>query len=157
MSDRLDALMAQTTAKYKDIIDLPHHVSSKHTPMTLENRAAQFSPFAALTGYDAAIAETARLTDEMMDLDENTRNFLDGKLGLLQQKEQEHPEILVTYFVPDSRKEGGAYEEISGTVKRLDFYEKCICFQDGRKVEIDKILDMEGDIFRSLDEMSSSV
>lgn len=157
MSDRLDVLMAQTTAKYKDIIDLPHHVSSKHTPMTLENRAAQFSPFAALTGYDAAIAETARLTDEMMDLDENTRSFLDGKLSILQQKEQEHPTISVTYFVPDGRKEGGAYETVTGVVKRLETYEKCICFQDGRKVEIEKILDMEGEIFRFLDEMVTGI
>lgn len=157
MSDKLDALMAQTTVKYKDIIDLPHHVSTKHTQMTLENRAAQFSPFAALTGYESAIAETARLTDAMLDLDENARSFLDGKLSILQQKEQEHPLIHVTYFVPDSRKEGGAYEAVSGTVKRLDSYEKCICFQDGSKIEIDKILDMEGEIFRSLDDITSSV
>ena len=109
--------------KYKDIINLPHHISSKHPPMPLEERAAQFSPYAALTGYHALVEETARLTDTKPELTEEDLEVLDRKLHILQSAAQngEKPAASITYFVPDERKEGGAFRTVSGIIKSVDF------------------------------------
>lgn len=102
---------------YEDIINLPHHVSSKRPQMPMLDRAAQFSPFAALTGYDDAIHETARLTNNKVDLSEEEKETLDRKQQILSEKLSNHPALTITYFVPDAKKSGGAYVTISGNLK----------------------------------------
>ena len=135
---------------YDDIIDLPHHVSKKHPQMSSINRAAQFSPFAALTGYDSAIKETARLTDKRIVLDENAIADLDMKLNILADMSTEHPEVAVTYFKPDEKKKGGAYITVTGTLKKIDDYERAIVFVSGEKIAIEDILEIECELFKSL-------
>lgn len=119
--------------KYDDIIHLPHHVSAKHPQMSLMNRAAQFSPFAALTGHGAAIQETARRTDSFIELEEDQKEQLDEQLQELQNSLSQNPEIKVeiTYFLPDQRKEGGAYVTVRGTVKKIDGCRRRILLTDG--------------------------
>ena len=109
---------------YKDIINLPHHVSSKRPQMPMLDRAAQFSPFAALTGYDDAIHETGRLTDEKIDLSEEEKEALDRKQQILMERLGDHPALTVTYFVPDAKKSGGAYVTKSGNLKKIDEFER---------------------------------
>ena len=102
---------------YDDMLHLPHHVSEKHPAMSVHDRAAQFSPFAALTGYDAAVQETARLTDRRIELDEGEKAAIDQRLTLVQERLPEPTEVTITYFVPDKKKAGGAYVSVTGTVK----------------------------------------
>lgn len=137
--------------KYDDIIDLPHPTSGKHRRMSLYDRAAQFSPFAALTGYDAAIKETERLTDERVELDEYTKAALDERINLLQENLDQLPEITITYFQPDKRKAGGAYCSITGCVKKIDLYEQYIVMQDKQKISLEEIVDLQGEIFRFME------
>lgn len=129
--------------KYDDIINLPHHVSAKHPQMSAIDRAAQFSPFAALTGHEAAIAETARLTETQAELDETRKETLDARLQLLREHILAKPEIAVTYFVPDAHKEGGAYLHVTGIPKKLDEIEHKIIMQDGTVIPIDDIYEIE--------------
>lgn len=140
----------ESNHQYDDIIDLPHHVSATRPRMSMIDRAAQFSPFAALTGYDAAIKETGRLTDERIELTEDSRAALDRKQQLLVDNLASHPEVSVTYFVPDERKAGGAYVTITGRVKKVDAYQRLLILTDGTKIPLDEILDMESELFRSL-------
>lgn len=105
--------------KYDKIINLPHHVSSTHPHMSMIDRAAQFSPFAALTGYDAAVKETARLTEQKIELDEYEKAALDQRILLLQEHLKELPEVTITHFVPDERKDGGKYFSITEAVKKI--------------------------------------
>lgn len=135
---------------YKDIIDLPHHVSPTRPQMSMINRAAQFSPFAALTGYDAAIKETGRLTDERIDLSDDARMVLDRKQQVLLEHLDERPELSITYFSPDERKSGGAYVTITGRVKKIDEYHRLLVLTDGTKISIDEIFDMESELFGGL-------
>ena len=114
------------------------------------DRAAQFSPFAALTGYDAAITETRRLTDEKIEMDEEALNILNMKFQILVDSLDEEPEVTFTYFKPDERKAGGAYIEVTGTVKKVDDFERLIVMQNGMKIPRDDILNIEGHIFASL-------
>lgn len=127
-------------SEYEDIIALPHHVSASHPQMALADRAAQFSPFAALTGYEDAIDESARLTEEQIELDENAREELDEKLRQIRECGEAHPEITVTYFRKDARKDGGAYVTLTGRVKKIDEYARIISFMDGTVVRIENIL-----------------
>lgn len=127
-------------SEYEDIIALPHHVSASHPQMALADRAAQFSPFAALTGYEDAIDESARLTEEQIELDENAREELDEKLRQIRECGETHPEITVTYFQKDARKDGGAYVTLTGRVKKIDEYARIISFMDGTVVRIENIL-----------------
>lgn len=106
--------------KYDDILGLPHHQSDRRPHMSLQNRAAQFSPFAALTGYEAAISEAGRLTDSFHELSEEVKAILDGKLQLLEEKREERPETTLRYFQPDDRKAGGEYLEVTGRFRRVD-------------------------------------
>lgn len=129
--------------KYDDIIHLPHHVSNKRAPMSMTDRGAQFSPFAALTGYDAAIRETARLTDMPVELTESSQAALDETLRRIARSPDTQPEVSVTYFRPDDRKAGGAYITQTGRVKKVDGYGKRILFTDGTAVCFDRILIIE--------------
>ena len=138
--------------KYEDILHLPRHVSQKHPQMAIADRAAQFSPFAALTGHASAIAETARLTDERVELDESAKLALSGKLRLLSDKLKEHPEIAITYFQPDAKKHGGAYRTAMGTAKKIDGYERVVVMADGALIPIDDITGIEGRIFETMDD-----
>ena len=128
--------------KYDDIIYLPHHRSKKHAPMPLSDRAAQFSPFAALTGHDAAIKETARLTDKKIELDEYEVAVLDGILQTIKEKLSENPEITVTYFEPDIKKDGGKYVTVTGNVKKMDEYTKFLIMNDGGRIRIEDIIEI---------------
>lgn len=128
--------------KYDDIICLPHHRSKKHAPMPLIDRAAQFSPFAALTGHDAAIRETARLTDRKIELDEYEIAVLDTMLQKIKEQLKEQPEVTFTYFQPDIRKEGGEYRTVTGNVKKMDEYVKTILLKDGTRILIEDIVEI---------------
>lgn len=136
---------------YGDIINHPHHVSSRHTPMTLLNRAAQFAPFAALTGYDEAVRETARYTDDEAELDERRLEILNERLRLLQSMQSEQPVVTVTFFQSDERKSGGAYVAATGSVKKIDVYERTVTLTDGTIIPIDRIVEITGEVFRSPD------
>lgn len=126
--------------EYDDIIDLPRP-KSKHEPMPMSDRAAQFSPFAALTGYGDAIDETARLTDHRIELSEEERAELDYKQQYLATLDA--PTVTVTYFVPDERKSGGAYVTHTGVLKRIDELERMMLFMDGTRVELDDVMGIE--------------
>ena len=148
--------MKTKSGKYDDIIHLPHHVSTKHPPMDPLVRAAQFSPFAALTGYDAAIQETGRQTDRFVELEEYEKSLLDEALQQLKQQLQEYfeknrsdiclgksrsewPAVSITYFQPDARKEGGAYVQISGAVRRIDEHRRVLVMADGEEILLDLV------------------
>ena len=117
--------------KYDDIINLPHKQSTRRSHMSLYDRAAQFSPFAALTGHDAAIKETARLTDQKVELDEGSKERLNMRLQLILENLNSTPEVTITYFLPDEKKAGGAYVDAVGTVKKVDEYEQIVVMRDG--------------------------
>lgn len=129
------------THKYDDIIDLPRPVSSRHARMSMVDRGAQFSPFAALTGFDAAIQETGRLTDRQVELTEGSKEALNEKLLLLAQ--QDRPEVAVTFFQPDQRKLGGAYVRVTGRVRKVDTYQNAIILTDGLAIPFERILEIE--------------
>ena len=135
------------TRKYEDIIGLPHPVSPTRKRMSMLDRAAQFSPFAALTGFDAAIQETGRLTDDRIDLAFEGSGELDRKLRVLAEHIQDRPEVRISHFVPDKRKAGGAYMESAGRVKKLDALEKWIQLEDGTILSFDRIYDIRGTVF----------
>jgi hypothetical protein len=136
---------------YDDILHLPHHVSEKHPPMSRLDRAAQFSPFAALTGYEAAVEETARLTDRRIELDEGEKEAIDQRLTLVQERLPVPTEVTITYFIPDKKKAGGAYVNISGTVKKIDDYERMVILRDGTSIPIDDILHINGELFDDIE------
>ena len=135
---------------YEDILNLPHHVSKTRPQMSMLDRAAQFSPFAALTGYDDAIKETGRLTGEKIEMDEDRKAALDMKQANLIEMIDEQPEISITYFLPDTKKSGGAYVTVTGNLKRFDEYERLLILTDGKKIPMDDIADIESDLFRGM-------
>ena len=135
---------------YEDILNLPHHVSKTRPQMSMLDRAAQFSPFAALTGYDDAIKETGRLTDEKIEMDEDRKAALDMKQAYLIEMIDEQPEISITYFLPDAKKSGGAYVTVTGNLKRFDEYERLLILTDGKKIPMDDIAEIESDLFRGM-------
>lgn len=137
---------------YSDIINLPHHVSATRPHMSMHDRAAQFSPFAALTGYDAAVKETARLTDQRAELDDDMKEKLSERINLLQENLAAAPAVEITYFIPDERKEGGAYSTATGTIKKIDEFQRIIVLTDGTDIPIDEITEINGAMFRSLDD-----
>lgn len=140
------------TGPYDDIINLPHHVSATHPRMSLANRTAQFTPFKALTGYDDAIEETARITDGRVELGQNAIDDLDRKMRMLSDMAADHPVVMVTYFQLDGKKEGGAYVMATGGVKRVDGYERTIVFMSGKEIAIGDILEIKGALFEALTE-----
>ena len=133
--------------KYDDIIDLPYQKSQKHPHMDLYDRAAQFSPFAALTGFDDAIAETGRITEERIELDEDAKETLDLRYREIFEKLRhtgtEKPLITITYFRADSVKEGGAYVTVTGRVKKLDENSHRLTFEDGLSADTDDVIGIE--------------
>ena len=137
--------------KYNEIMGLPHHVSKTRSQMPMSDRAAQFAPFAALTGYDSAIKETGRLTDERIELDEEALTALDMKYQLLMEALDEAPEVTITYFQPDERKAGGKYVSAVGTVKKIDDFERRITMRDGTRIPMDDVLSIDGELFSSLE------
>ncbi|HIT59415.1 MAG TPA: hypothetical protein IAC39_06865 [Candidatus Faeciplasma pullistercoris] len=132
---------------YEDIINLPHHVSKTRPQMSLIERAAQFSPFSALDGYDDAVDETARLTDRQAALSDDARTELDRKMQFLKDMISLHPEVTAVYFLPDLKKEGGAYLTAIGRVKKLDDFERAMVFDDGSVIPYDSILAISGEVF----------
>lgn len=138
------------TEAYDDIIDLPHPVSKKYPPMPASDRAAQFAPFAALTGHGEAVRETARLTDRRVELDEGVKARLDQKLRLLTEHRADHPEVRVTYFQADSKKDGGSYQTASGLFKRVDDFMRVVILTHGEQIPIDDIYEIEGELLRQL-------
>ena len=144
-------MKSQDENKYDDIINLPHHVSKNHPQMSLMNRAAQFSPFAALTGHSAVIQETARLTDSFVELDEDRKEQLNEQLQLIKENLELKPEIEVTYFEPDTKKDGGSYITTCGRIKKIDEYNHRIIFTDGTTLPIEHIFSIGGELFRNMD------
>ena len=130
------------SGKYDDIIALPHPEPRTHPRMSLHDRAAQFSPFAALTGHSAAIAETGRLTDSRITLDESEMARVDAALQRLQELLPQAPAVSITYFVPDERKTGGSYQTITGVVRRIDTVNSVLLLTDQRAIPIPDILDV---------------
>lgn len=128
---------------YSDIIRLPHHQSEKHRQMTLHDRAAQFAPFAALTGYEAELSEAARLTDCRLDVGEEDAERINAVLRELTQHSQNVPEVRATYFVPDGKKPGGAYLTHKGKVRRVDTVKRELIFADKAVISIDDIYRLE--------------
>ena len=133
---------------YDDIINLSRPESKKHTPMPMEDRAAQFLPFAALTGYDAAVSETARLTEERVELDAQEAERLGARLAVLVKRQQEQPELSLLYYVPDARKAGGAYVTVSGRIKKITDFPRCIYLTDGSRIPIEDIVAVESPYLR---------
>ena len=138
-------------SKYDEIMGLPHHVSRTRPQMPMSDRAAQFAPFAALTGYDSAIKETGRLTDEKIELDEEALTTLDMKYQFLMDALDDEPEVTITYFQPDERKAGGKYVSATGAVKKVDDFERRITMRDGAKIPMDNVLSIDGELFSSLE------
>ncbi|HCA29269.1 MAG TPA: hypothetical protein DEP23_06775 [Ruminococcaceae bacterium] len=138
------------TRAYDDIINLPHHVSTTRPHMAVADRAAQFSPFAALTGYDAAVKETARLTGERIELSEDIKDTLSNRLQIIADRIKEQPEIAITYFQPDAKKNGGAYVTAISTAKKIDEYERVFVMTDGTAIPIDEIINIDGQIFETM-------
>lgn len=135
---------------YEDIISLPHHVSTKRPPMSMQDRAAQFSPFAALTGYEDAIQETGRQTEGKIEVDEEALSSLNMKFQFLIDRMEDMPEVTLTYFKPDERKADGVYVEVTGSVKKIDDFGRLIVMRNGTKIPMDDILSIEGEIFTAL-------
>ena len=142
--------MPETEQKYADIINQSRPISPKHPPMSMLNRAAQFSPFAALTGYDAAVKETARLTDEKIVLDEYAKSMLSDRLQIIAEHIDDLPEVTFKYFVPDKKKSGGAYVGVTGMVKEIDEFERIVVLADGTKIPILEIYEIESGLFTEL-------
>lgn len=134
--------MFDNNGKYDDIIDLPHHESKKHPKMSLEARSAQFAPFAALTGYEEVISETARQTNKRIEINEELKRILNEKLQAIKKEINEKPKIIVTYFVPDPRKEGGKYITVTGSVIKIDEYKKKMILENNIEIPIAEIIDI---------------
>ena len=136
------------TEKYREILDLPHPTSPTHPRMPISDRAAQFAPFSALTGYDDAIDETARLTDKKIELSDEMKTILDRKQAFLCNVLDQRPEVSVTYFQNDPKKEGGVYKTVTGILKRIDEYEKQLILENGTKISLDRIYNIESKLLQ---------
>lgn len=136
---------------YNDIINLSHYRSAKREHMSMHDRAAQFAPFAALTGFEAAITETGRLTDNCTELEEYGKMQLDRALQQLQKRISQQPHVSITYFVADSRKSGGSYISLQGQIKKIDFYHQVITMVDGNNIPLQDIIHIESSLFTDFD------
>ena len=152
-------MMPEQKTPYADILMLPHHQAANRPQMSMHDRAAQFSPFAALTGFDGVIAETGRMTDQKAELSESQMILLNQKLTLIDDTIQDgyHPMVTVVYFVPDARKDGGSYQEYIGKVRLVDAVERKLVFlaenerSAGMEIPIDDILEIYGDLVDSME------
>ena len=136
--------------KYDDIINMPHKDPKYHKRMSLYQRAAQFAPFAALVGYDSAITESNRLTDEKKIIDDDMLEILNEKLNFLNEHLSDKYEIIITYFVKDSKKDGGENVNKTGVLKRIDPVENCVIFNDNQVIFIDDIIEIDGNVFNKM-------
>lgn len=134
---------------YEDIINLPHHTSKKYPRMSLEARSAQFAPFAALTGYDEVLIETARLTNERVEIDETIKVIIDSKLQIIKEHIMQKPLITFMYFVPDLKKDGGKYVTVTGNVKKIDEYRNVLILENKTEIPISEIIDINGNIVKN--------
>lgn len=137
-------------SKYDDIIMFPHHVSKKHPQMSPLNRAAQFSPFAALTGHDAAIQEVQRLTDSFIEIDESREIELNEQFSFIRENLDKQPELKITCFQTDEKKSGGSYITVCGRIKKIDEYNRQIVFIDGTILPIGYIFSIQGELFSGM-------
>lgn len=141
----MDNIFGMESGRYDDIIGMKHHVSERHQHMSMHDRAAQFAPFAALTGHGAAIAETARLTDDRLELDESRKAALDQVLSdIMASGRREN--VCIEYFIPDERKSGGRYEKIDGIISKVDTCRKIIVMEDGTEIPVDDVVDIVSDV-----------
>lgn len=131
------------TQRYEDIIALPRHRSLRHAPMPRIGRAAQFAPFAALTGYDAAVQETARLTQRQLEVDEEGLMLMDEKLHALLEIIRDQPQVTITFFEPDAKKAGGAYLSVTGRIRRVDEINRQIIFADRTVIDMDSVCEID--------------
>lgn len=143
--------MISNEDKYSDIINLPHHQSKTKRPMPIGDRAAQFAPFSALTGYDDKVKETARITKDKIELDDYLIEDINNKLLFIEENIDNEPIIQITYFKKDEKKDGGAYITVSGRVKRLNLIKRRIIMQDKTEIPIDEIFSIEGELFNFID------
>ena len=128
--------------KYKDIINLPHHVSKNHPRMSLNNRSAQFAPFSALTGYSEKIKETARITDKKIELDEALKTVINNRLQIIKENIKSVPQVTITYFIKDQRKSGGSYKTVITNIKKIDEVNKIFILTNNEKIQIDDIINI---------------
>lgn len=153
--------MLEQQNPYADIISLPHHKAADRPHMSLHDRAAQFSPFAALTGFEGVIAETGRMTDRKIELSESEKILLDQKLTLIDDLIQDghYPVISLVFFVPDARKEGGEYHDFTGMVRQIDAIDRKVVFlaengrSAGKTVFVDDIMKIHGELVDYIDEI----
>ena len=138
------------TYLYDDIINLPHHVSSTRKHMSMDERAAQFAPFAALSGYGDDIKETVRIVDNEVVLDEEVKVILDEKINIILEHIKELPEVSITYFIPDKKKNGGRYEIITGNVRIIDSVNQKIELTDKSKININKMIELRSNLFKDM-------
>ena len=134
--------MNNYNGEYEDIINLPRHISKKHPQMSLEVRSAQFAPFSALTGYDEQIQETSRITNKKKEINDEMKMILDEKLQIIQQEINKKPKITVTYFIPDSKKDGGKYATITGKVIKIDKFKQLIILENKIEIPIKEICEI---------------
>ena len=137
--------------RYDDIMDLPRPVSPNRRRMTGVERGAQFSPFAALTGYGAAVEEAGRLTEQQTELTEDARSLLNDKLCLLDAHLAKAPIVEVTYFLPDAKKQGGSYVRMVGTVRSIDRYEGCLWMERGVRIPLEQLRELRSELFECLE------
>ena len=133
--------MSKDLSKYLDIINLPRHISTRRAPMSISNRAAQFAPFAALTGYESSIREAARFTEQRVEPDEDQKAAINEMLQYINRHINEQPEVTVLYFRPDERKNGGRYVTVTGNVVKFDATEKTLWLADGAVLFVESILE----------------
>ena len=138
--------------RYDDVIWRQHPTSKKHPRMSRMNRAAQFAPFAALNGYDDAVKETARLTDGEAVLDDGQIAWLNERLMILSENLPTDTEVEITYFIPDEKRDGGKYLTVTGSVKKILEFERLVIMQSGEKIPVSKMVSIEGELFREIDE-----
>ena len=138
------------TADYTDLLDLPHPTSSRHPRMARRDRAAQFAPFSALTGYDDAIDETARLTDVQGELTEEMREELDRRQQLLLAHVDRRLLVAVTYFLPDARKAGGSYRIVKGILSGVDEQARVLMLENGHRIPLDRIYELDSELFNKI-------
>lgn len=138
------------SGSYDDIIHLPHHVSATRPHMSPLERAAQFSPFSALSGYGAAVKEAGRLTESRIELSEDEKARLDEKQQIILNAIDSQPEITITYFVPDEKKDGGRYISVTGIIRKIDDYERILVLTDETKIPLDDIIDIDSVLFSEL-------
>ena len=137
-------------SKYDDIINMPRHISKTRPQMSLYNRSAQFAPFAALTGYEERVKETARLTDTKIEIDDGLRNILNMKLNIISEHLKEKPEITITYFIKDNKKSGGKYSTLKCVIRRIDLVNQEIILYDRSVIKLDDIININGNLIDGL-------